>query len=439
MKAIMISANGDSLPIVWRLRREGADIDVYIHNPKCRHNYDGIMPKLSVLEVKDAIKKAKVVLFDVVRVNEKTKEDATLLKTFSAKTNVPEVFGAVADVLKKDHQIIGASSMTSELELDRRKGMQIAKQMGFELPEYKEFKTLKDGIEFLKSQKDLWYFKPDNNMDLDLTYGEQFEGELMAKMENEYAARLGNNIEYILEKKIDGAEISTEVWIGDKGLVNYNHTIENKQINDGNLGLSIGSQSNTVWLENPIESKCPVIPLMTRMGSYLLSQGYRGPADANCIIKNGKPYFLEWSLRFGYDALFCLLTLVRGKFSDFFFNDFICEWYEGFASSQRITIPPFPYSNPDLRKAYAKDVVMFGQLKDYPFFWAEDILLDNKQLKCAGSDGILGVATAYGKTLEESWGRVYHNIKQLKVAAKKQYRLDGLAEASKRFNKLKAA
>jgi len=281
----------------------------------------------------------------------------------------------------------------------------------------------------------LWVFKPDDNQDLDLTYVEKFKGELAAKMENEYSVRLKNNIEYILQKKIDGPEISTEVWIGQAGSVHYNHTIENKRLMDNNLGPAIGSQSNTVWLTK--ETNSPVITPLSKMADYLSSEGYVGPADCNCIVKNGKPYFLEWTVRCGWDALFCLLTLLKGKLSNFLFSDnFDAEFQDGFASSQRISIPPYPYESPGLRRVLAKDVSIFGTLKDYPHFWAEDVYVDNGKLKCAGADGILGVVTAWGKTIEESCGRMYHNIGTLKACSYLQYRMDGLSDALKRYKKL---
>ena len=430
------------MPIALRLRKEGVDVDIYVHTPDCRNNYDGILPKLSSQQLKTALKKADIVFFDMVRVNQKKKEDAVLLKTFGLKNSVPEIFGQLGDLLKRDHRVIGTSALASELELDRRKGMELAKRMGFVLPEMHEFKMLKDGIKFLKANsEDLWVFKPNDNRDLDLTYVEKFKGELAAKMENEYSVRLKDNIEYVLQKKIEGAEISTECWIGEQGIVHQNHTLENKRLMNGNLGPAIGSQSNTVWLMNKDEIKdCSVIPCLSRMADYLYKEGYRGPYDANCIVKNGKPYFLEHTPRCGFDALFCLLTLLKSKLSDFLFREnFDAEFQDGFASSQRISIPPFPYSATELRKVLAKDVSIFGTLKDYPFFWAEDVYSDNGKLKCAGADGILGVVTAWGKTIEESWGRCYHNIGKLKVCSYLQFRMDGLSEALKRYKKLETA
>ena len=414
------------------MKAEGADVGIYIHSPQYRKNYNGIMPKVSFSDLKKELKRAEVVIFDITRPNEKTKQDVALLKTFGLKVGSPSVFGPVAEKLSKDHKVIGASVITEELELDRKKGIDLAEKMGFAIPEMHDFKRPKDGAKFLQDRKDLWVFKPKNNQDIDLTYVEKFPGELKTKILEEYKARTGD-IDFILQEKIDGTEVSSEVWIAG-GPIHFNQTIENKRIMDGDLGMAIGSQSNTVWLK---KGDGITIGPLTKMAGYMKSK-YTGPCDANCIIKGGVPYFLEWSPRFGWDALYCLLTLVKGKITDFFVKDFKVDFHEGYAASERLSIPPYPYGSSDLRRMYAKDVSIIGKLKDYPRFWAQDVY-DDGGLKCAGADGILGVVAARGKNLGEAWGRVYNAINKIKVCSYPQYRKDGLERARKRIERLKVA
>ncbi len=430
-----MSNSGESLPIVWRMKREGADVGIYIHSPRYRKNYRGIMPVIPFADLKARLKNAELVIFDITHPNHKEKQDIALLKTFGLKVGSPSVFGPVADKLAKDHKVIGASALTEELELDRNKGIELAEKMGFAIPEMHVFKQLKDAAKFLKGRKDLWVFKPENNRDLDLTYVEKFPGELLTKILDEYTQRIGQKCDCILQKKIDGAEVSSEVWIAD-GPVHINQTIENKRLMNADLGPAIGSQSNTVWFKK--DASGVIVGPLTKMAFYLSSNGYRGPCDANTIIKGGVPYFLEWSPRFGWDALYGLLTLIKGKVTDFFLNDFKVDFHDGYAASERLSIPPYPYGIAELRRLYAKDVSIIGKLKDYPMFWAQDVY-DENGLKCAGADGILGVVAARGKSLEEAWGRVYNAIKKVKVCSYVQYRTDGLERARKRIERLKVA
>lgn len=436
MDVIFMSNSGESLPIVWRLRREGVDAGMYMHHPQYRQNYDGILPLISVKDLKKALRKTDLVIFDITRPNERTKYDVILLKTFGLKSTLSSVFGPVADKLKKDHKVIGASVITEELELDRHKGIELAEKMGFAIPEYHEFGTLKDGMKFLKGRSDLWVFKPENNQDLDLTYVEKFPGEILTKIQDEWLIRIGGKCDYILQKKIDGVEVSSEVWISERGPEHFNHTLESKRFMTGNLGPAIGSQSNTVWIG---KNSGLLIDPLKKMAAYLRKEGYIGPCDANCIVKGSTPYFLEWSPRFGYDAIYCLLTLLKGSLSDFFLKDFKADFHSGYAASQRVSIPPYPYALPSLRQNFAKDVSIMNSLERTPFMWWQDIYSDAGKLKVAGADGILGVASARDENLEAAWGKVHSAIDKLKVCSYLQYRTDGFKEHSKRVEKLKVA
>jgi len=426
-----MSNSGEFLPIVWRLKRYGLDVGIYIHNPQYRNNYNGILSKISFANLKKEIQNAEIVIFDNTHPNEKTKHDIALLKIFGLKINSASVFGLLADKLSKDHKVIGASTLTEELEVDRRKGMELAEKMGFAIPEYHEFKSIKEGAKFLQNRKDLWVFKPDNNH-CDLNYVERFHGELLTKMLDEYLMRIEDKFEYILQKKIDGTEVSTEVWLNSEGPVLFNKTIEAKRLMDADLGLPTGSQSNTVWINKGSE---PV----TKMASYLKSDGYIGPCAITCIVKEELRYLLKLSAGFVYDALYCLLTLIKGKLADFFLNDFKVDFQDGYAASQRLSIPPYPYATTKLRMDFAKDISIIGKLDDHPLFWGQDIYSDAGKLKCSGADGILGVVAANGASLEEAWGRVYNAIKKIKVCGYVQYRTDALAQAKNRIRRLKVA
>lgn len=436
MRVIFISNSGESLPIVWRLRREGVDAGIYIHDPQYKKNYDGLLPKLSIKALKKELKKTELVIFDITKSNERTKQDIVFLKTFGLKSSLPSVFGQVADKLRKDHKVIGASRITEELELDRRKGIDFAKKMGFAIGEYHEFKSLKDGARFLKGRNDLWVFKPENNQALDLTYVEKFPGEIITKILDEWTLRISDKCDYLLQKKIEGAEVSSEVWIGEQGPKHFNHTIESKRLMAGNLGPAIGSQSNTVWIGK--DSGVLIDPLI-KMAAYLKSKGYIGPCDANCIVKGSVPYFLEWSPRFGYDALYCLFALLKGSLSDFFLKDFKADFHPGYACSQRISIPPFPYASSSLRNDFAKDVSIMNSLERTPFSWWQDVYSDAGKLKCAGADGIISVVTAKDENLESAWGKVYSGIDKLKIGSYLQYRTDGFKDHSKRRKEIKVA
>jgi len=428
---LTISNSGEILPIVSRLKKEGVNIKTYIHTPAYRKNYSGILPPhLTLSRIKNAVKQADLVIFDINHANEGKKEDRALLKIFGCKVNSPGVFGPIADKIRQSTSCIGSSEVTEEWEMNRALGAKVAQQIGLNVPHEEKFTKLSDGVKFLKDKKDLWVFKPNDNKDLDLTYVEKYPGELVQKLTNEYMTRLTKDkFSFVLQNKVEGVEISTEGWFDGKKFSHLNHTIEEKRMMNSNLGISIGSQSNTVWVKQTpgILSK-----EFDRLIPKLKDAGYVGPIDINAIVQKDKIYFLEFSTRFGWDALYCLLSLLKSSLSDFFqkgkgvFSD-------GYASSERISIPPYPYNSSELLAEFAKDVTIQNAPSS---FWMEDVYFD-KGLRCAGTDGILGVMVGTGRSIGESVHNVYKNINKVKISSYLQYRTDLGRRAEKALQQLK--
>ncbi|RJR43831.1 MAG: hypothetical protein C4567_05190 [Deltaproteobacteria bacterium] len=430
---LFISNSGECLPIAWRLKREGAEVGVYVHNPKHRPNYAGIMERVTIGGLKKALKLADKVIFDITHPNQKKPEDIALLKMFGLKTGSPSVFGPVADKLKKDQLVIGASAWSEEIEMDRKLGSDIAEKLGLAISETHDFKALKQGVKFLKGRKDRWVLKPHHNADLDLTYVERYPGELLRKFEGELPRRVGEKFEFMLQRVVEGVEISTEGWFDGEKWHHFNHTIEDKRLMQGGLGPAIGSQGNTCWIKGVQAGKpAPLLVAeLTKLTPWLKTAGYVGPVDINAIVseEDHRPYFLEFTPRCGYDALYCLLTLLKGSLTEFWTKGFKGEFqYPGFASSQRLSIPPYPYANRELLASFAKEVPIEGSLEKMAWFWGEDIRMAGETpalLCCAGSDGILGVVTGRGATVGEAVSKVYRRLKSMRVGAYMQYRLDG--------------
>ena len=416
MKVLFISASGEILPIVHRLRKEGTEVKVYVHLKEYQKCYTNILSKTRLNDLKSAIDWCDFVVFDLVKQNEGRDEDIRLLKLFGLSPKLPNVFGPVADKISKP--VIGMSARTEELELNRYKGEEIAKECGFDIPESVRFDSLSKGVDFLKKTDDMWVFKPDRNQDLDMTFVEKYKGQLISKMQNEFKERLGKDkISYILQKKVDGVLVSTECWFDGDTFSACNHTFEDKNFLNGDLGIPVGSMNNIVW-----KAEGKIAKLIFKMRDFLKEAKYIGPIDANCIVSGDKIYFLEYSPRIGWDAIFCLLTLLKTKISDFI-QDFNVPMRKGFVSSIRVSIPPYPFQIKELLSAHAENVLI-SHLPEG--FWAEDIWLDpgDKEFKVAGADGIVGVLTSYGGSIKQSIYLLYKKAKRIQVSAPLQYRTD---------------
>lgn len=61
---LFISRIGESLPIVHRINKEGIDAKIYIHNNKYKNNYDGILGKVELKDLKETMNDAEKIVFD---------------------------------------------------------------------------------------------------------------------------------------------------------------------------------------------------------------------------------------------------------------------------------------------------------------------------------------------------------------------------------------
>lgn len=397
--------------------------------------------------LRSAVKKCDTIIHDItlaLSTKDKPKSfsrDMNLLRMFGVKPNAKAgVFGKLADKLSRTHRVIGSSSWTEHIELDRVAGFELAKRCGMGIPEYKEFNSLKAGVKFLQGSADKWVFKPLGNKDLDLTYPDTFKGELLDMLSYNLPDRFKtDSVNYILQKFVDGIEVSSELWWNGDEFCNPNRTLEDKKLASGNTGPATGSQSNTVWMCENMDG--PVFKQMQKLKPYLERSGYLGPIDANCIIDEvGKPWFLEWTPRFGWSALYCFLSFVPdGQISSFFLNDFKAVFKGGFVASQLISLYPYPNVDKTQLDTWTK-----GNLINHPLnlsgMWWQDVYQDDEgKLRVCGSDGIIGVYTNHADTLEDSITGLHKKIKKLQISGNLQYRTeyDHLTRHAERYKKLK--
>jgi phosphoribosylamine--glycine ligase len=447
MRPLIISNERDFIPIAWRLRREGVKCDIYVHSREMRACYEGIMPRLSLSELQLRLTLYDVVFFDSTYILKPPlrPEDEAVIKAFGLPKDSLEMFGAWADRLRHTHTVIGASAMTGKWEMDRILGMEIARKIGFSIPEYEDFHTIKDGVKFLQKQGDgaLWVLKPHASDDCDLTYVEHFPGDLARHMQSEkFQKRIkGNNFSFMLQQKIEGGiEISTEGWFDGTEFVRWDRTIENKCLMVGDLGKRTGCASSIVW---EAQKEGLAIGAIRKLTPWLRKAGFIGGIDANCIVakRDGQPitYFLEWTPRCGWDALIALLKLVpEGCIHKFLFKGFTEKFLPGFAAAERVTIPPYPYFEKKLLEEEAADVPINHQPEELPDFWLQDVYRKDGYLYCAGKDGMLGVVTGRGDTIDDAVAEVFGVIKGLQVGANLQYRLDLGKRAKEAIRKLES-
>ena len=446
---LWMSDSRESAPVALRCMQEGINTYFFCHDVNYRDNFQGIMPMIGPGGLKAALNKTDTVIFDItLAMSSQDKpasfsRDMSLLGMFGIKANSKSgVFGRIGDKLSETHQVIGTSSWTEHIELDRVAGIELAKRIGLGIPEYKEFNSLKAGVKFLQGNKNKWVFKPLGNKDLDLTYADTYKGELLDMLQYNLPDRFQkDNVSYILQKFIDGTEVSSELWWDGEKFCHPNRTLEDKKLGSGNTGPATGSQSNSVWMCEDMEG--PVHKEMQKLAPYLRLSNYLGCIDANCIISDdGKPWFLEWTPRFGWSALYCLLSfLPEGQLSTFFLNGFNAVFREGFVTSQLVSLYPYPNVDKKQLDTWTKGNLINHSLS-LPGMWWQDVYLDDEgKLRVCGSDGIVGVYTNLADTLEDSITGLHKRLKKLQISGNVQYRTenDHLTRHMERYKRLEKA
>ena len=428
---LFLSYKGETLPVVRTLHREAVPAEIYVHSPDYASGYKNILPRLSLNGLMAAVKRAEVVVIDTIAKNGKAPKDFALLDLFGISHNAPDLYGRLGDILKRppwSKLVIGGGEEIAEYELNRAKGVELAQKAGFSIPPYQEFKSLKEAARFLGSRegkaREKWYFKASGNEALDLT----FDGTPMQLIDyiiTKVTKRLGGDkVDCILQEAIEGesVELSREGWLGlDGQLTNPNSTLEDKKLSSRNSGPRVGCAVSTVWRDKDFSG----VSHKQLVAAAKFLSGYIGSIDANCIITPDlKPWFLEWTLRFGYSALYLLLFLIKkGKLGNFLLDPFNTTWQDGFVASQVLSLYPFPVTahNRQDRVEMIQGNLIDSKI-DEPGVWWIDVMEDAQDnFRVAGNDGLIGVCTAHDATMEGAIKGAYEKVDGIKITGNKQF------------------
>lgn len=414
MKIRLLSKYGDALALLNRLADEGASVDFWVKAKLAREGYKGILKQ--VPHYSGGLSKDTLILFDMVGL------------------------GSVADGLRKSgYRVYGAGGINDSLELNREFGMKMAKTYGLKVPKWQRFNSFDKARDFVfrNGSEVRWVFKPQDNKSPAFTYDSSDQDDMIEMLS--YFEGQWKNLDFILQEHIDGVEVSIEAFYQDgKQIPNtLNSTFESKRFLEGDKGMNTGCMGSVVRFWRRPDPKLYKLTL-GKISPMLQRFKYSGPLDCNVIIsENDKmPYFLEWTTRFGYDAIYALCEGIESL------SDFLSDILDGKAikppsyswlGAVRVSIPPYPYKQ---KAAESADKPIRG-LGDSGHIWLLDAKERDGKYLSAGVDGVIAECTGRAKTLNELGKKIYQQIDKLRIPDK-QYRSDIIKNAEKRIQRLKS-
>lgn len=352
--------------------------------------------------------------------------------------------GTIAEHLKKaGFKVYGGGKLNDRLELDREFGIKIAKISGLKIPKYQKFTSFSKAIEFVSEKGGNWVFKPVDNKSPVFTYVSS-ESEDMVEMLSYFHKVWQGKVDFILQERIDGTELSTECFYvnGEPVPKSLNSTLETKRFLNDDKGPNTGCSSSVVWLWKQASPKIYRLGLK-RMEPFLKRFKYNAPLDCNMIIseKDKMPYFIEWTARMGYSAIYALCEGIGvdvGKFiADLANGDsganvgHLRPSYD-WLGSVRVSVPPYP-NEEGVQKSADKPLRGIQSLEHT---WLLDAKFENGSLLTAGVDGVVAEVTGKGKTIDSMADDIYGRISKLKIPDA-QFRTDLAENANKRLSKLR--
>lgn len=395
----MLSKEGDGLGIATKLKNEGHEVRVWLPDRKFEYALLGVLDRSSSWR-HDASRWAEIVVADMVGMG----KFEQALNTF--------------DVLH-----VGFNPLADVLELDRKRQIDTFRKVGIAIPETFDFQSprqARDIAGLWTSSIKGFVLKPSGNIETGKTFVLR-DKRLLDWALDQYSG----DQELIAQRFVDGIEISTEGWFNGMAWVTpFNHTMEEKQFLEHNLGPNTGCMGNTVWaVQKPDRDR--FVKELKKLTPVLKAMQYVGPVDLNCIANAEGIWALELTVRFGYDAIEALHTLLEEPLGMVLMELGMGTKSElklsnDFATAVRLSVPPYPHAKPELAD---RGLPVLGADPDNPNQYFTDLFVEGNISRWAASDGVLLKVVGTGPTSKASRREVYRHVRQVRTQGL-QYRTD---------------
>jgi phosphoribosylamine--glycine ligase len=424
MRILFYSLWGDGGGIAYQCQREGAQVDLYIKDPFYRKQQIGLIPHVESVE-EGLRNKPDFIVFDL------------------------NGEGTFADHLRKQGwKVVGGSALADKLEEDRSYGAKVAKQYGIATPEQTEFKNIESALAYVKKTKEPYALKVDNGTEASSYVAKDFEDMVgyIEQLKEEGGIKAGQT--FILQEVISGEEVSTECWFADGVPIpnSINSTWETKKLHAGELGVRTGCEVSVVthYRSNRPrlyeETVGKLLPLMKH-------SKWTGAIDVNAIVseKDKKPYFLEFTPRIGYSAIYGYMAILGLPISEFLYRvskgDSVPPCRYTWGTSLKLHVPPYPVEIENEKAS--QDTYEKAQGTRINGDYSNDFIPIDCQkgkrtdLEVAGTTCIVGECLGRGNDLLSAWRGSQKVFESVEVPNAGGRLTDGISDAWKRISTLR--
>ncbi|MGQ0376734.1 MAG: phosphoribosylamine--glycine ligase [Nitrososphaerota archaeon] len=332
----------------------------------------------------------------------------------------PLAMGIVDEFIKKKLAIFGPTSAAAQLESSKIWAKNFMKKYGISTSQFEVFDEPKKAIEYAKSSKHNLVVKADG-----LAAGKgvivcNSHQEVVSAIETMLVKKTFGNAgeKIILEERIDGAEVSYIALSDGNTTIPMATSQDHKRIYDGDKGPNtggMGAYSPTPLIDDNLAEKIQK-NIIEKTISGMKKEGIRfcGFLYAGVMIKDGKPYVLEFNARMGDPE--CQPITMR---MDFDLYDYLFASANGALSSlpkpswKKQSSVCVVMASKGYPEAYPKGEEITGldlKQKDTIVFHAGTKKEGNKILTNGGR--VLGV-TALGDTLARAISNAYSTTEKI--------------------------
>ncbi len=225
-KFLFVSHEGNIGDLAWQVKKEGNEVKYFIQDKDQKDVCDGFVEKTD--DWKEMKEWADVIIFDDV------------------------LFGETADSLRKQNKlVVGGSSYTDKLEMDRDFGQEEMKNCGMTILPHWDFEDFDLAIKFVKENPGRYVIKPSgkaqNEKELSFV-GQEEDGKDIIQILELYKKKWSKKIKvFQLQKFASGVEVAIGAFFNGNDFV-YPACInfEHKRMFPGDIGPSCYSEDTEI-------------------------------------------------------------------------------------------------------------------------------------------------------------------------------------------------